>query len=36
MFFDGTGPDASDGDLLAIGPKHPVFRLVGTGPAPPG
>jgi deazaflavin-dependent oxidoreductase (nitroreductase family) len=26
-FFDGIGPDASDEELLAIGPKHPVFRI---------
>ena len=27
MFFDGVGPDATDDELLAIAPKHPVFRL---------
>jgi deazaflavin-dependent oxidoreductase (nitroreductase family) len=27
VFFDGTGADASDDELLAIGPKHPVFRI---------
>jgi deazaflavin-dependent oxidoreductase (nitroreductase family) len=27
VFFDGVGPDASDDELLAIGPKHPVFRI---------
>ncbi|WP_340558950.1 nitroreductase family deazaflavin-dependent oxidoreductase [Streptomyces sp. GSL17-111] len=26
-FFDGVGPDATDAELLAIAPKHPVFRL---------
>lgn len=24
-FFDGVGPDASDAELAAIAPKHPVF-----------
>ena len=27
MFFDGVGPDASDGKLLEIAPGYPVFRL---------
>jgi deazaflavin-dependent oxidoreductase (nitroreductase family) len=27
VFFDGTGPDSSDAELLAIAPKHPVFSL---------
>jgi deazaflavin-dependent oxidoreductase (nitroreductase family) len=27
MFFDGVGPDASDGTLLEIAPGYPVFRL---------
>ena len=27
MFFEGVGPDATDDELLAIAPKHPVFRL---------
>ena len=27
VFFDGTGPDSSDDELLAIAPKHPVFAL---------
>jgi deazaflavin-dependent oxidoreductase (nitroreductase family) len=27
VFFDGTGPDSSDEELLAIAPKHPVFVL---------
>jgi deazaflavin-dependent oxidoreductase (nitroreductase family) len=26
-FFDGTGPDASDEQLLAIAPGYPVFRV---------
>jgi deazaflavin-dependent oxidoreductase (nitroreductase family) len=26
-FFDGVGADASDDELLAIAPNHPVFRL---------
>ncbi|HVW48458.1 MAG TPA: nitroreductase family deazaflavin-dependent oxidoreductase [Solirubrobacterales bacterium] len=26
-FFDGTGPDSSDAELLQIAPDHPVFRL---------
>jgi hypothetical protein len=27
VFFDGTSADSSDDELLAIAPKHPVFRL---------
>lgn len=27
QFFAGVGPDASDGQLLAIAPGYPVFRL---------
>jgi deazaflavin-dependent oxidoreductase (nitroreductase family) len=27
VFFDGVGPGASDDELRAIGPKHPVFRI---------
>jgi deazaflavin-dependent oxidoreductase (nitroreductase family) len=27
VFFEGTGPTASEEELLAIAPKHPVFRL---------
>jgi deazaflavin-dependent oxidoreductase (nitroreductase family) len=34
VFFDGTGPNASDDELLAIGPKHPVFRLVDRTASP--
>jgi hypothetical protein len=26
-FFAGVGPDASDAELLAIAPDHPVFKL---------
>ncbi|HEX4306692.1 MAG TPA: nitroreductase family deazaflavin-dependent oxidoreductase [Solirubrobacterales bacterium] len=26
-FFDGVGPDATDAELLAIAPDHPVFKL---------
>ncbi len=28
MFFDGADGNSSDDELAAIGPKHPVFRLV--------
>ncbi len=27
QFFDGVGPDATDDELLAAGPKHPVFEI---------
>jgi deazaflavin-dependent oxidoreductase (nitroreductase family) len=27
VFFDGMGADASDDELLAIAPEHPVFKL---------
>ncbi|MGH9046152.1 MAG: nitroreductase family deazaflavin-dependent oxidoreductase [Acidimicrobiales bacterium] len=27
VFFEGTGANATDEQLRAIGPKHPVFRL---------
>jgi deazaflavin-dependent oxidoreductase (nitroreductase family) len=30
VFFDGVGPDASDDELRAIGPKHPVFKIETT------
>jgi len=30
VFFDGVGPDSTDEQLLAIAPRHPVFRV---GPA---
>jgi deazaflavin-dependent oxidoreductase (nitroreductase family) len=26
-FFDGTGPDSTDPELLAIAPDHPVFKI---------
>jgi deazaflavin-dependent oxidoreductase (nitroreductase family) len=26
-FFGGVGPDASDEELLRIGPDHPIFRI---------
>jgi deazaflavin-dependent oxidoreductase (nitroreductase family) len=29
VFFDGVGPEASDEELRAVAPKHPVFRLGG-------
>ncbi|HYK68232.1 MAG TPA: nitroreductase/quinone reductase family protein [Streptosporangiaceae bacterium] len=28
IFFDGTGPDSSDEELLAIAPKHPAFEVL--------
>lgn len=34
VFFDGTGPDAPDEELLAIGPKHPVFRVLAATSVP--
>ena len=27
VFFDGVGPDASDGELRRIAPGYPVFRI---------
>jgi deazaflavin-dependent oxidoreductase (nitroreductase family) len=27
-FFDGVGADATDDELAAIAPRHPVFRIV--------
>jgi deazaflavin-dependent oxidoreductase (nitroreductase family) len=27
QFFDGVCPDASDVELIAVGPKHPVFEI---------
>lgn len=27
QFFEGVGPDASDEELLAIAPNHPVFSI---------
>ena len=29
IYFGGVGPEATDEELLAIAPRHPVFRLVG-------
>jgi len=26
-FFEGVGPDSSDGELRAITPNHPIFRI---------
>lgn len=28
QFFEGVGPDSTDGELLAIAPNHPVFEIV--------
>jgi len=28
MFFDGVGPDSTDEEILAIAPKHPVFKVL--------
>jgi deazaflavin-dependent oxidoreductase (nitroreductase family) len=28
QFFDGVGADATDEELAAIAPRHPVFRIV--------
>ncbi|MFC8272995.1 nitroreductase family deazaflavin-dependent oxidoreductase [Streptomyces sp. NPDC057271] len=30
IFFGGVGPDSTDAELLAIAPKHPVFRITPT------
>jgi deazaflavin-dependent oxidoreductase (nitroreductase family) len=27
VFFDGVGPDSSEAELIAIAPRHPVFRV---------
>jgi deazaflavin-dependent oxidoreductase (nitroreductase family) len=27
VFFDGVGPDSTDEELAAIGPRHPVFEV---------
>ncbi|HEX6219677.1 MAG TPA: deazaflavin-dependent nitroreductase, partial [Acidimicrobiia bacterium] len=27
QFFEGVGPDASESELVAIAPNHPVFRI---------
>ncbi len=29
QFFDGVGPDATDAELLAAAPNHPVFEITG-------
>ena len=34
QFFDGVGPDATDDELRAIGPKHPVFEILTPVPSP--
>jgi deazaflavin-dependent oxidoreductase (nitroreductase family) len=34
LFFDGVNADASDAELLAAGPKHPVFKITTVSPAP--
>ena len=31
IFFEGTGPDASDDQLRAIAPKHPAFEVLPPG-----
>jgi deazaflavin-dependent oxidoreductase (nitroreductase family) len=31
VFFDGTGADSSDAELLAIAGKHPVFEVLPIG-----
>jgi deazaflavin-dependent oxidoreductase (nitroreductase family) len=28
VFFEGTGPDASDDDLRSIAPQHPAFEVL--------
>ena len=33
VFFDGVDASASDEELVAIGPKHPVFLLAIDGAA---
>jgi deazaflavin-dependent oxidoreductase (nitroreductase family) len=30
VFFEGVGPDSTDEELAAIGPRHPVFSLSGA------
>jgi deazaflavin-dependent oxidoreductase (nitroreductase family) len=30
-FFDGAGPASSDGELLAMAGRHPVFRITREG-----
>ncbi len=31
IFFEGTGPDASDDQIRAIAPKHPAFEVLPAG-----
>jgi len=31
VFFDGLDASASDDELVAAGPKHPVFRIAAAG-----
>ena len=33
VFFDGVGPDASDEEIAAIAPGHPVFHIEGLDQA---
>jgi hypothetical protein len=35
VFFEGVSADSSDGDLLRIAPKHPVFKIEAA-PRPGG
>jgi deazaflavin-dependent oxidoreductase (nitroreductase family) len=30
IFFDGTGPDSSDDQILAIAPRHPAFEVLAA------
>jgi deazaflavin-dependent oxidoreductase (nitroreductase family) len=30
IFFEGTGPDSSDDELRAIGPRHPAFEVLAV------
>ena len=30
IFFEGTGPDSDDDQILAIAPKHPAFEVLGV------
>ena len=31
IFFEGTGPDASDDQIRAIAPRHPAFEVLRGG-----
>ncbi len=31
MFLDGVGPHSTDEEVLAIAPKHPVFKVLPAG-----